>query len=153
MEEDFHEWYEQAVKMAQPVDVQPSKQRAVRCWSRVCDSAESNDIEEHFHRSVAVPILDSITTQLKSRLANRNQVELFNLLPSRMLREEFDLNTSVSILKSKFSMDMEDGGLHFKHELIRWKRYWEKEMEDREKKTMDVEENGDRKSNRKFYCI
>ena len=82
---EFADWYEQAVKMAQSVDAQPNKLRTAKCWSRFCDNVESDGIEEYFRRSVAVPFLDTITTQLKSRLVDRNQVELFNLLPSLML--------------------------------------------------------------------
>ena len=140
VEKEFAEWYEQAVKMAQSVSVEPNKPRTAKCWSRFRDNVESDGIEEYFRRSVAVPFLDSITTQLKSRLADRNHVELFNLLPSLMFREEFDLDKTVHILKSKFSADIEDDGLHFKSELIRWKRHWEKEMQGKKEKSAEVEE-------------
>ena len=89
IEKEFADWYEQAVKMAQSVDVQPNKPRTTRCWSRFRDNVESVDIEEYFRRSVAFQFLDSITSQLRSRLADRNQVELFNLLPSVMISKEF----------------------------------------------------------------
>ncbi len=103
VEKEFGEWYEQAVKMAQSADVLPNKPtRTAKCWSRFHDNVESDGIEEYFRRSVAVPFLDSITTQLKSRLADRSQVELFNLLPSLMLSKEFDLDKAVHLLK-KFS--------------------------------------------------
>ena len=62
-----------------------------------------DDIEEYFRRSVAVPFLDSITSQLRSKLADKNQVELFNLLPSVILSKEFDVLEAVQILKSTFS--------------------------------------------------
>ncbi len=108
--------------MAQSVDVLPNKPRTAKCWSRFRDNVESDGIGEYFHRSVAVPFLDSITIQLKSRLADRSQVGLFNLLPSPMLSKEFDLVKAVHLLK-KFSADMEDDRLHFRRELIRWIRH------------------------------
>ena len=64
---------------------------------------------------------------------------LFNLLPSVILSKEFDVLKAVQILKSKFSLDMEDDGLHFKRELLRWKRHWEKEMADRKEKSAEIE--------------
>ena len=33
IEKEFADWYEQAVKMAQSVGVQPNKPRTTRCWS------------------------------------------------------------------------------------------------------------------------
>ena len=154
IEREFTDWYEQAVKMAQSVGVQPNKPRTIRCWSRFRDNVESNDIEEYFRRSVAVPFLDSITSQLRSRLADRNQVELFNLLPSVKLSKEFDVLKAVQILKSKFSLDMEDDGLHFKSELLRWKRHWEKEMADRKEKSTEIEEKRRQKEQRKaLQCM
>ena len=149
VEKDFADWYEQAVKMAQSVDVQPNKLRTAKCWSRFRNNVESDGIEDYLRRSVAVPFLDSIITQLKSRLADRNQVELFNLLPSLMLSKEFDVDNAVEILKSKFSADMEDDGLHFKSELVRWKRYWEKEMANRKEKSAEMEEKRRQENQRK----
>ena len=55
IEEEFYEWYEQAVEIGQSVDVQPNKPRTARCWNRFCDSAEDNGIEEYFRHSIAVP--------------------------------------------------------------------------------------------------
>ena len=66
IEKEFADWYGQAVKMAQSVDVQPNKPRTTRCWSRFRDNVESVDIEEYFRHSVAFPFLDSITSQLRS---------------------------------------------------------------------------------------
>ena len=97
VEKEFADWYEQAVKIAQSVGVQPNKPRTTRCWRRFRDNVESYNLEEYFRRSVAVPFLDSITSQLRSRHADRNLVKLFNLLPSVMLSKGFDVFKAVHI--------------------------------------------------------
>ena len=141
------------MKMAQSVVVQPNNPRTTRCWSRFRDNVESDDIEEYFRRSVAVLFLDSITNQLRSRLADRSQEELFNLLPSVMLRKEFDVLEAVQVLISKFSSDMEDDGLHFKSELLRWKRHWEKEMADRKEKSAEIEKKRQEEQRKAQQCM
>ena len=153
IEREFADWYEQAVKMTQSVGVQPNKPRTTRCWSRFRDNVESNDIEEYFRHSVAVPFLDSITSKLMSRLADRNQVELFNLLPSVMLSKEFDVLKAVQILKSKFSLDMEDDGLHFKSELLRWKGTGKRRWRTEKRSPLRVKKKDNRKSKGKRYNV
>ena len=69
------------------------------------------------------------------------------MLPSLVFIEEFDFSSIVGILDTKFSVDMEDGELYFKNELIRWKMYWEKEMKGREEKSRELKRKDDRKSN------
>ena len=44
---------------------------------------------------------------------------------------------------------MEDDGLHFKSELVRWKRYWEKEMANRKEKSAEMEEKRRQENQRK----
>lgn len=57
-----------------------------------------------------------------------------------MLSKEFYLDKAVHLLKSKFSADMEDDGLHFRSELIRWIRHWGKEMANRKEMLAEIEE-------------
>ena len=80
-------------------------------------------------------------------------MELFNLLPSVMLSKEFDVLEAVQVLKSKFSSDMEDDGLHFKSELLRWKRHWEKEMADRKEKSAEIEKKRQEEQRKALQCM
>ena len=49
---------------------------------------------------------------------------------------------------------MEDDGLHFKSELLRWKRHCEKEMADRKEKSTEIEEKRGQKEERKaLQCM
>ena len=80
---DFTKIYDQAVRMADKVDVQPAKPRTAR-WMRNRANAPAESVQGHFLRNVAIPFLDHIITDLEARFSPLlvTSSTLLGLLPS-----------------------------------------------------------------------
>lgn len=66
--EEYHErWYNEAVEIAQVVDVQPSMPRIVRRQT-LRQNAPAENVKDHYRLNVTVPFLDQILMELESRL-------------------------------------------------------------------------------------
>lgn len=129
IEDHFHVWYELAVEMARAVGVDPSTPRLAKAWSRFRDNVPSENPESYYRRSVAVPVMDNLVNDLRDRMQDRNHVEIFALLPSVMMAPNFNLQKSASILKSAYADELLNDGALLHNEMIRWKRFWEKELQ------------------------
>ena len=131
-------WYGFAVEMANSIDVEPSTPRIVKCWSKYRNNVDHDSTESYYIRSIAVPFLDDIISQIRDRTKDRSHVEIFRLLPSVMFAKDYSIEESCEILLRKFKNEMFDEGLHFRHELKRWYKMWEQEIIKRNKNWQDT---------------
>ena len=61
VDRQFHDWYEQAVKMADSAGVELSMPCIPKCCSRYRNNLPSETLEEYYKKNLAVPFLDDIT--------------------------------------------------------------------------------------------
>ena len=87
-------WFTFAVEMAKTVVVEPSLPRAARCWSRYRNNVPGEDSETYYRRSIAIPVMNDLITNLQDRMSERNHTEIFALLPSICLFPDFDIKQS-----------------------------------------------------------
>ena len=150
VDREFHGWYEQAVKIADSVGVEPSTPRISKCWSRYRDNVPSETPEKYYKKNLAVPFLDDITDQLEDRLHDRNHAEIFGLLPSVMSMPSFDVESTTSAVVEKFQDELIDDGIHSKSELKRWCNMWKQEILKRQQCYKDDMEK-ERKKKKNIY--
>ena len=121
---DFHTIYEQAVRMAAAVDVEPEKPRgAGRQMHRSNAPAES--VEQYYLRNMAIPLVDHIIAELDSQFSRLSRVSAtLRLVPSVLLKAEPDITDAVEMYKD----DLPSPEL-IHQELKRWKMKWEKHQD------------------------
>ncbi len=103
VDDEFSDWYQQAVGIASSVGVHPKKPRTAVCWSVNRDNVEGRSTEEYYKRALGIPFLDDIVNQMEDRRKDRNHVELFNLLPSVLFMPSFQLDLTATALRETFS--------------------------------------------------
>ena len=98
----YHEtWYSEAKSLAQSVNVDPSRPRTVhRQIHRANTPAES--VSEYYERSLTLPSLDHLTSQVQTRFSDRNMAVLnvFYAFPDKV--------ASVPNWKEKFEAFLEE---------------------------------------------
>ena len=114
--------------MANSIDVEPSTPRIAKCWSKYRNNVDHDSTESYYKRSIAVPFLDDIISQIRDRTKDRSHVEIYRLLPSVMFAKDYSIEESREMLLTKFMNEMFDEGLHFRHELKKWYKMWEQEI-------------------------
>ena len=85
--------------MAKTVVVEPSLPRAARCWSRYRNNVPGEDSETYYQRSIAIPVMNDLITNLQDRMSDRNHTEIFALLPSVCLSPDFDIEQISATLR------------------------------------------------------
>ena len=113
VDKEFSIWYGFAVEMANSIDVEPSTPRIAKCWGKYRNNVDHDSAESYYKRSIAVPFLDDIISQIRDRTKDRSHVEIFRLLPSVMFAKDYSIEESCEILLTKFKNEMFDEGLHF----------------------------------------
>lgn len=118
----FPSWYDEVLKLADTIGVIESLPRKTSL-QRNRSNTPSSSPQEHYKRVVAIPLLDSLITQLKERFDGENKRHtqaLLSLVPSVML----SLDTEFS--DQDFMFWKEDLPTHksLAGELRRWKRLW-----------------------------
>ena len=73
----FEHWFNFAVKLGEEVITIPSVPRLTKSWSRFRPNAENDGLLSYYKRSLAIPFLDDIISQLEYRLKDRNHIEIF----------------------------------------------------------------------------
>ena len=118
---DFTKIYDQAVRMADKVDVQPAKPRTARRMRNKAN-APAESVQEHFLRNVAIPFLDHVVTDLEARFSPLSVTSstLLGLLPSVLCSQEVDIAKAVDM----HSDDLPSPEL-IDQEVRRWKFKWE----------------------------
>ena len=97
---DFTKIYDQAVKMADKVDVQPAKPRSAgRMKNRANAPAES--VQEYFVRNMAIPLLDHVISDLETRFSPLSVTSstLLGLVPSVLCSKEVDIAKAVDMYR------------------------------------------------------
>lgn len=94
------QWYTQAENLASSVDVVPSKPRTSKRQVHRANTP-SDSVSQYYERSVTLPFLDHLTSQLQTRFSDRNMAELngFYAFPSKVV--------SLPDWKQKFSSYLE----------------------------------------------
>ena len=120
-EQLLHLWYEQALSVADEVDVEPSVPRTVgRQLGR--DNIEHNSAEDYYRRSIALPLLDHLIRQMQERFGEQQIVasKLLCLVPSFLCKDS-NLNLDEVL---EFYRDDLPNPLVIGTEISRWKLKW-----------------------------
>lgn len=118
VERDFYKVYEQAVRMAAAVNVEPSKPRTCTRQKNRSNATPVNDsIHDWYKVNVAIPFLDHIITELESQFSSIAQTasHLLGLVPSVMCTKNLDMSAAVKLYQSNLpSPEL------FDQEFLRW---------------------------------
>ena len=91
-------WFRFSVDMATAVSVSPSVPRIAKCWSRFSNNVPSEDNESYYQWTIAIPVMNALTSNLNDRMADGNHTELFTLLPAVCLSSQSNFENSVACL-------------------------------------------------------
>ena len=123
----FTKIYDQAVRMAAAVDVEPAKPRghcAVRQTHR--SNAPAETAEEYYLRNMAIPLVDHVVTELDSQFSRLSVVSssLLGLVPSVLLQEDIDIAGALELYRD----DLPTPEL-FDQELACWRLKWQRKSD------------------------
>ena len=125
---DFDHWFNFAVKFREEVNTVPSVLRLVKSWNRFRPNVENDDSLSYCKKSLAIPFLNDINSQLQYRLEDRNHIEIFATLPSIMFKRDYNLEITVKILLEKYHNEMANEGALFRSELKRRSNFSERKL-------------------------
>ena len=123
---EFHKVYQQAERMAESINVSPSKPRSCAHQTRR-PNAPADNLEDWYRVNVAIPFVDHIITELGSQFTQLSKTasQLLCLVPSVM----YKVNVSFSELVELYKDDLPFPEL-FDQEFTRWKHKF-KDVEDK----------------------
>ena len=101
------------VKLREVVNTVPSVSRLAKNWSQFRPNVENDGSLSYYERTLAIPFLDGINSQLEYYLKKRNHIEIFAILPSVMFERDCNLEITVKILLEKYYKEMKNEGAHF----------------------------------------
>lgn len=118
---EFSKLYEDCVKMAEDAEQPLSKPRVVGRQT-LRSNVEAQNLEEYFRRSIFLPFLDHLISQLEDRFSGRSQdaIKALYLLPKNLGKLEDD---TVKKILSCYESDL-PSSVDFKQELALWRRFW-----------------------------
>ena len=88
IEEECHEWFEDASRLADKIGATVSVPRITRRQENIGTIAPSVSAESHYCVNVAIPFIDHLLEEMSSRFSedNRAGAEIFSLVPSALLK-------------------------------------------------------------------
>ena len=118
---EFSKLYADCVKMAEDAEEPLSKPRIVGRQT-LRSNVEAESLEEYFRRSIFLPFLDHLISQLEDRFSGRSQdaIKALYLLPKNLGKLEDD---TVEKILSCYESDL-PSSVDFKQELRLWRRFW-----------------------------
>ena len=118
----LHSLYEQSVMVADELDVVPSVHRTTG-RQRHRENPEYSTVEEYYHRSVVIPLLDNLIEQMEERFGNTKvmALKLLCLVPSELSGASTE---SFEDVASLYSSDLPNPAL-YSMEVWRWKNKWQ----------------------------
>ena len=127
IDQEFQEWYGTAKSLVERADTDVRKPRTGNFFSRyrANQTGDNANEEDYYRSSIAVPFMDYLVSDFKTRVEDRAHVETLCLLPSVFSElDQEDLKKSLATLKSQFSAVMPNNGIHLANEFKRWQRMW-----------------------------
>ena len=120
--DEFQRIYEQAERLCRQVGAEPCMPRTAQKQS-YRDNTPADNIQEYYRRTVAIPLLDCITSELETRFSAicYKASKLLFLVPSIVVQDEF--NSDVNNIIGIYEDDLIDKYL-VDQELGLWKRKW-----------------------------
>ena len=119
-EADFTTIYEQAVRMAAAVEVEPAKPRGAG-QQKDRSNTPAQTVEQYYLRNMAIPLVDHIITELGTQFSKLSMVSatLIGLVLSVLVREDTDISDAVKTYRD----DLPSPEL-IHQEVKRWKLMW-----------------------------
>ena len=128
---DHHheKWYKEAVRIAETINVAPSKPRTC-AFQRFRANAPADTSSDYFRRTISVPVLDAIITDLCNRFTPENLtcVGGFYCVPSIMDKYPNDWKQHLLKFMKKYEDDMPNIG-SCEAEIDCWQTFWFTEYE------------------------
>ena len=98
---EFSIWYGFAVEMDHPISMQPSHPQMAKCWSKYWNNVDHDSPESYYRRSITIPFLDNIVSQVRYRVNDRSYAESFRLIPSVMFEKDYSIKEPCLVLLKK----------------------------------------------------
>ena len=113
-------WFKEAEEMCQSVEVEVKLPRL--CGrQRHRENIPAQTPSDYYRRTVTIPVLDHLISQMKSRFTEHQRTALLglNLIPSILVAKQFDeLEDTPRPLEALYLCDLQDGS--FLTELHQW---------------------------------
>ena len=129
--EVYHcQWFAEVEKMCNSVQIQPSLPRQCACQSHRCNVPAQNP-SEYYRRTVTIPVLDHLLSEMKSRFSmfsihQKTALLGLYLIPSIFVTKTFnEIVEKLDPLEKMYASDLKDDT--FQNELHLWYVKWEKE--------------------------
>ena len=76
-------------QVAANVGVKPSLSNAARCWSSYRDNVPNDGPQSFFKLTIAIPVMNDLTNDLRDRMKDSKHAETFALLPSVIFKNGY----------------------------------------------------------------
>ncbi|KAG9282540.1 52 kDa repressor of the inhibitor of the protein kinase-like [Astyanax mexicanus] len=121
--DDFNQIYEQAVRMAAQVDVEPTQPRAAG-RQKHRENVPAEGVKEYYLRNMAIPFLDHVISEFESRFSplSVSASRLMGLIPSVQCNS--DVTVDISEAVALYQDDLPSPEV-IHQELKRWKLKWQ----------------------------
>ena len=100
--------------MAESVDVRPTVPRLAKGWSWFRSNLEIDSPESYYKKSLAIPFVNDINSQLHDQLKDRNHIYIFALLPSVMASDKYNVNGAREVLYQCYKSEMTNESVDFR---------------------------------------
>uniref|UniRef100_A0A3B1KIQ4 DUF4371 domain-containing protein n=1 Tax=Astyanax mexicanus TaxID=7994 RepID=A0A3B1KIQ4_ASTMX len=121
--DDFNQIYEQAVRMAAQVNVEPTQPRAAG-RQKHRENVPAEGVKEYYLRNMAIPFLDHVISEFESRFSplSVSASRLMGLIPSVQCNS--DVTVDISEAVALYQDDLPSPEV-IHQELKRWKLKWQ----------------------------
>jgi len=123
-------WYNTALKLAEEIDVSSEMPRTNKTQSHR-DNAPADNASDYYRRTVTVPMVDHVLTDLVERFSkeNRSRINAFYCIPSIMDRHHASWKVKLKDFMLEHLDDIPSIGTA-DAEIDRWEQLWLKEKYD-----------------------
>ncbi|KAL0162330.1 hypothetical protein M9458_041726 [Cirrhinus mrigala] len=123
IEDDFNQIYEQAIRMAAQVNVQPTSQPRAAGRQTHRENVPAETVKDYYRRNMAIPFLDHVILEFEFRFSplSITASRLLGLIPS--IQCNSDVTVDVSEAVQLYQNDLPSPEL-IDQELKRWKLRW-----------------------------
>ncbi|XP_051528113.1 52 kDa repressor of the inhibitor of the protein kinase-like [Myxocyprinus asiaticus] len=124
IEDDFNQIYEQAIRMAAQVNVQPTSQPRAAGRQTHRENVPAETVKDYYHRNMAIPFLDHVILEFESRFSPLSVTasRLLGLIPSIQCNSDVTVDISEAVLL--YQDDLPSPEL-IDQELKCWKLKWQ----------------------------
>ena len=124
VEEHHQRWYDEAVRVAATVNVEPATKRRA-FFQQHRDNTPSDNVSEYYRRTITIPVLNNMIEDLRRRFCPENLVFIggFHCVPQIMNKYSSEWKLKVLTFMKKYRDDMPNFD-SCSAELDCWETFW-----------------------------